>query len=352
MKISSLYFSKNAYLVLGLNANADEKAINKRHKDLLNYLQIDEIPEYHSDISFANYQIIRTEENVKDAFLNLSNTKKKIYQFFFWFQLLDEEDEKNFKRFLEGEVNEAIESWSDLYAETQKYSYLKNAFIADLLLFEHQNTINDYGDFDNDAKLMAKVLKLILKNEDFWKEFVELFSQQTRTDLPDYVLKEFKNELPQHLAEMFFDLSTYLKKPILYTEYSKALDIHAKEFENNREVIKSIKKIENNLSNVDKRNLGEELDVVIDEMNGALLETKKLDEMGLNNNPRVKKLKGTLSKKLRSMSISLYNDFEDPYNALVFSEEALLLTQTDSDKQKVKKDVEMLLKYIDDLNKY
>ena len=75
-----MLISKNAYLILWLGTDTDEKLLNKRHKEILKILEIDEIPEYDSDISFIKYKKIRNVESVKWAFHELSNQKKRLYQ--------------------------------------------------------------------------------------------------------------------------------------------------------------------------------------------------------------------------------------------------------------------------------
>ena len=78
-----MIISKNSYLVLWLNSDTDEKILNKRYKELLNFLNIDEVWSYDNDFPFMDYKKVRTEENIKEAFHNLSNQHKKLYQTFF-----------------------------------------------------------------------------------------------------------------------------------------------------------------------------------------------------------------------------------------------------------------------------
>ena len=44
--------TNNAYHILWLSSDNDEKQINKRYKEILNLLSIDEIPSYNSDVPF------------------------------------------------------------------------------------------------------------------------------------------------------------------------------------------------------------------------------------------------------------------------------------------------------------
>jgi hypothetical protein len=67
--------------------------MNKRYKELLKFLDIDEIPEYDNDFDFVDYNSVRTKENITKAFHDLSNQKKRIYQDFLWFQIVTNKDE-------------------------------------------------------------------------------------------------------------------------------------------------------------------------------------------------------------------------------------------------------------------
>ena len=66
-----MLITNSAYLILWLTSDADEKLLNKRHKEILKILDIDEVPWYENDLSFINYKRIRTAEAVKWAFHEL-----------------------------------------------------------------------------------------------------------------------------------------------------------------------------------------------------------------------------------------------------------------------------------------
>jgi len=84
-----------------LESDANDNILNKRYKELLNFLSIDEVGFYKKDFDFIDYTDIRTEENIKEAFHKLSNQNKKIYQTFFWFQIIDDQDEDCLNKIIE-----------------------------------------------------------------------------------------------------------------------------------------------------------------------------------------------------------------------------------------------------------
>lgn len=63
-----IIFLITQYLVLWLNSDSGEKLLNKRYKELLNFLNIDEVWTYDNDFQFIDYKQIRNEENIKESF--------------------------------------------------------------------------------------------------------------------------------------------------------------------------------------------------------------------------------------------------------------------------------------------
>ena len=220
-----MLISKNAYLILWLSTDADEKLLNKRHKEILKILEIDEVPWYDTDLSFINYEAIRNTESVKWAFHELSNQKKRLYQDFLWFQLVTGKDEKLFKQLSKWDILEAIEWWSNLYKETWKYHYLKNYVIALILCFENQKKFNDL-DFSGDWPEIVKSLYECIESDKFWKEFLNIVNLSAENPVSEPEFNKFKWEISQNLAEEFFDLSEELKAPKLYIEYNKVFWIN------------------------------------------------------------------------------------------------------------------------------
>jgi hypothetical protein len=103
-------FRDNAYNVLGLDISASQKEINKRSKEIVNLLKIDEESTYETDLEVAEAK--RTEATVKDAVQKLSSPTKKIQEYFFWFDVENDTDEKALQFLQNGKVNEAIDLWS------------------------------------------------------------------------------------------------------------------------------------------------------------------------------------------------------------------------------------------------
>lgn len=333
-----MLISKNAYLILWLGTDADEKLLNKRHKEILKILEIDEVPEYETDFSFIKYKNIRNVESVKWAFHELSNQKKRVYQDFLWFQLVDNKDEKLFKQLCDWNILEAIEWWKDLYDTTWKYHYLKNLFVANLLWFEHQKQFKDL-DFSDDWPEIINELHECIESDKFWKEFLKIINLSYETPLSNEELNKFRWDIVQYLAEEFFDLSEELKAPKLYVQYNKVFGVYAKELDDNENVTKPLSIIEKNSKKMKELDLWSDLDEIIDLINEIEDEVKKLTKVWLQKNPKIVKVVDDVSLQIRSLGIALVNDHDDKDTAIDFINEALSLSPSTTIAQKLKKDI-------------
>ena len=144
-KIAKLYKNpiiNNAYRILGLEITSSQKEINRRGKEMLKFLKIDEMPNYSFDLSF-NY-LNREQASIEEALQNLTDVNKRIPNFFFWFQNNDEIDEKSLDFIKEQKYKEAIENWQEQSTENNSRSlfYKKNMAILLSLLSFNEYDIN------------------------------------------------------------------------------------------------------------------------------------------------------------------------------------------------------------------
>ena len=336
-----MLITNSAYLILWLTSDVDEKLLNKRHKEILKILDIDEIPEYENDFSFINYKKIRTAEAVKWAFHELSNQRKRLYQDFLWFQLITSKDEKLFKKLCMGDILEAIEWWENLYKETWKYHYLKNYFVALLLWFENQKKFDDL-DFSGDWPEIIRALHECIESNKFWKEFLNIANLSAETPISDIEINKFRSEIPQTLAEEFFDLSEELKAPKLYIEYNKIFWVNAKELDDNKNVTEPLSIIEKNSEKIKKLSLDSDLDRIIDLINEIEEEIKKLKKIWLAENPKIIKVRDNVASTIRNLWISLYNNYWNSQSSKDFIEEAQVIAWSVTLQTKLKGDLKII----------
>ena len=300
----------NAYLVLWLHSDATEKQINKRYKEMLNLLEIDEIPEYDIDFPFLNYKRIRKEEHIKWAFSQLTNQKRKIYQSFFWFDIVDKIDERAFELFTKWEVLEALEIWKDQYSEKLKGHYLKNYLVWDLLLLENCKVFEGELDFKRDITIIAKGYKEIIDSESFWKEFEKIYNLNNEIQITKEQLTTLRNELPQYMVEAVFDISEDIKKQNFYKKFSTVFWLVAQELDDNKNVTKEIDLIKNKFDEIKDLDLDwEDFDTIVEWLNDIEWAINRLENLWLWENPKLKKLRDKVANEIISIAIKLANDY-------------------------------------------
>ncbi len=124
----------NSYPILGLENTASQKEIIKRSKEILNLLAIDENPEYSFDLNI--FDKLRTNSKVKEAEQNLSVPKKRIMEYFFWFDVQDSTDEKAMSLIQKSDFPGARQVWQEaLKKDIHKVIvYKKNLALLDMLI--------------------------------------------------------------------------------------------------------------------------------------------------------------------------------------------------------------------------
>jgi hypothetical protein len=101
---------------------------------------------------------------------------------------------------------EASELWLKEFKKQHKYHFLKNHIICELLFYENQKKFKQYSFTDTPSVIVIGLYEII-NSEKFRKEFTEIFNIHNDTPIRDDMILSLKHELPQFLAETFFDLS-------------------------------------------------------------------------------------------------------------------------------------------------
>jgi hypothetical protein len=168
----------NAYRILGLDTTADQKEIMKRYKEIVNRLKIDDHPEYEIDIKLP--EKLRNESNVNDALKRLQSQKNNLKEYFFWFQIKDNVDEKALKLMKNNDFTGAIQTWKGASKNNNSVSYMykKNLAILYCLLLVEKDDL-DY------LKESISTWHELLNAEKFWDAFSKIYS-----DSKDKMLNE------------------------------------------------------------------------------------------------------------------------------------------------------------------
>lgn len=108
----SKLFSYNAFATLGVDTSSSQKEVIKQSKKIIVILQNDEEFDYDYDLGSIN-KVTRTEASVNNAVQRLSSPIKRIKEYFFWFEIENDEDVNNLKLLKDSKLDEALDSWKE-----------------------------------------------------------------------------------------------------------------------------------------------------------------------------------------------------------------------------------------------
>jgi hypothetical protein len=207
----------NGYHILGLDISASQKDILKRSKDLMKFIQIEEIPEYDLDLGvFGNF---RTEDSVKDAVQKLSSPKKQIKDYFFWFNISDNIDEQALEMLRKKDISEAIKIWEQNSQDdsTKSMFYKKNlAILYCIFLFKENNDI-----------YLNKSLKIwheLVNSTKFWGSFSKIYKLNDELNTNQETIDEFQKNSTSYVSDLYTELAESQKDNKYVAQFSSVFN--------------------------------------------------------------------------------------------------------------------------------
>lgn len=333
-----MFIFDNAFFILGLTANADDKQLGKRYKEILHLLAIGEIPSYAEDFQFIDYKLIRKQTLVNSAYTRLANNQKKIHDTFFRFQLSTTED-LGYVFMWQWKYLQAYTKWMALFKETQHYCYYKNALILWLFVYAHNKKFR--GMTLDDLWLdLVKGFYDIVYNDIFRDQFVQLFNIHNATSISHDGLSNFKQILPDYLAKLFFDISMASRNHSIYINFVKQFGIQVKDISHNIMLIWYIRQIEWLLKIFQNKESPENsINYMVPLLDQIVYEINKFDDFWLSNHIKIIDIKDRCAEIIRSIAILLYNSHDDISNSYYFMEKALGIVGSGNLKQSYQEDV-------------
>jgi hypothetical protein len=218
-------FRENAYYILGLDTSASSKEINNRADEITRYLQIDEIPEYDSDIPFWKPE--RTIDSVNKAKQRLSDGKKKISEMFFWFTIEDDADEAAMEAIQNEDIESAISIWKSKQ-EVNINGYAEERNLATLFSIGLSETEEEY-----DGYLTSSILywREIFSAETQWNQFKEIYKLYDDVGYSEAILNDFRNKAEKIIADFYADIAKAKNDNNIYVEYQEYFDTKSDNFE-------------------------------------------------------------------------------------------------------------------------
>ena len=200
----SSILKNNAYHILGLDTSASERDILKRSKEIVNRLKVDDTPEYDVDIGL--FKDFRTEDAVKDALQLLQAPKKRIREYFFWFQIADGVDEQVLGLFKTKDYLNAIRVWQNVAGcqSTKSFFYKKNLAILYCLILSTEDNIEYLHD-------SLAAWKELVDSDKFWLSFSKVYNLYDEQTASEDIIIDFKKHVVEYLSDIIRNSINFIK---------------------------------------------------------------------------------------------------------------------------------------------
>jgi len=332
----------NAYNILGLDNTASEKEILKRSRDIPNLLKIDETPEYDSDIGAVN--ALRTEHSVKDALQNLSDPKKRIKEYFFWFDVQDSVDEEALSNIKAKEYLKATDIWKKGLEgnSSRSFFYKKNLAILYSMLLSTK-------DDDSPLKESLDLWSEIIKSDKFWDAYVKVYKLNDTLNTSNDVIDNFKKHVPKYLSDIYTELSQKSGNNY-HSDFNRVFGVKGEKLEKN--VLNPIyNKINDAVEELEAMKISE--DGIVDEEEITKVkslikqfqeELNKIIDFDLYDDSQTKLIRDRAASALRKIVLDIYNNLRETDKSIALLNIALNISGTASLTHRIEQDIKTLEK--------
>jgi len=338
-------YQDNAYNVLGLDTSASQKEINKRAKEIINLLRIEEEPSYETDIKLSHVK--RTESIVKDALQKLTSPTKRVREYFFWFDVEGDNDEKAISLLKTENYAEAIAIWEEQGTKETANGFVakKNlAVLTSLLLFS-----------TGQKKYLTQSIgawKDILRSEKFLPHFEKIYALNDEVGTSKATIRDFINGVKDELSDFYTDVSEKHNDRSYYSLFTQVFAVKGQKIQ--RDVLSPIYEAINDVSEkLANLNISEDNIISDDEIRTLKRLTKslqdnfdKLKELGLYEDSQSKFMRDKAAEALRTVGLDLYNNLNESAKPAALFNIAFKIAGTVGLQNKLKKEIEQLRKNV------
>lgn len=337
----------NAYHILGLDTSASEKDILKRSKEIINRLKADDDPIY--DIDLGLFEDFRTEDGVKDALQRLQAPKKRIKEYFFWFQIADSIDEQVLGLFKIKDYLNAIRTWENASdgQGTKAFFYKKNLAILYCLVLSAE---------DNKDYLRSSLMawKELIDSDKFWASFSKVYKLHDEQTASEDIIIDFKNHVVEYLSDIYTELHHIHKNSDYINEFQKVFSAKGERIEKSvlgpayqaiNNAVEQLEKMEVSKDGVFDKEESETIKKLVAIVSQEL---NKLIDLGLYEDSQTKIMRDRSANALRSIVLDLHNNLSELEKSQGLLEVAIKLAGTESLKNKLIGELEQIQKNVKD----
>lgn len=337
----------NAYHILGLDTSASEKNILKRTKEIINRLKSEDYPNYDLDIGL--FDDFRTEDTVRDALQRLQAPRKRIKEYFFWFQIADSIDEQVLGLFKLKDYLNAIRTWQSVSEgqSTKALFYKKNLAILYCLTLSTE---------DNKDYLRSSLLawKELVESDKFWTSFSKVYALHDEQTASSDIILEFKSHVVKYLSDIYTDLHHIHKNKDYINEFQAVFSIKGEKIEKSvlGPAFDAINKAVDGLERMEVSKDGvfdkDESETIKLHTATVLRELNSLIDLGLYEDGQTKIMRDRAANALRSIVIDLHNNLSELDKSQGLLEAAIKIAGTESLRNKLRGELEQIKKSITD----
>lgn len=330
----------NAYGILGLLANATQKEITKRVKNIEKLVYIDEIPKY--DYDFSLYNNLRSLENIKQASQDLSDAKKHILHYFFRLYVNNDKNEEILKSI---ETNFSYNNIFELYnsSGSKNLIFKKNIAIT-LTLGLISNKV--YSSLD--IEKIIYIWKDLLSDEKYAKDFQRLYMLDDELGIDESLFDDLNDRIQEALLDIFSDISKSVNDVSILAQFINIFDLSNEDLTLSQ-VEDCYKEIDKYISVLKEMNISE--DGVFDNDEKAIvknclsifqIELNKLKDLNLYDNVKTILLRDTIATTIRLQIIDIFNNLDEDETALKLMKFAIYIVGTKSLKLKLEEELDTI----------
>ncbi len=329
----------NAYHILGLDTSATQRDIQKRSKEAVKFLQIGDTPEYEFDLPvFENF---RTENAIKESVQKLTSPKKRITEYFFWFQIADDIDNQAVGILRNNLTEDAIRVWEQ-YADSDSMKalfYKKNlAILYCILLYKKHN--------DQYLKASLKIWHDLINSTKFWNAFLKIYKLNDELNTDREIISDFQKQCSSYLADLYTELCNYHKNDKYIFEFTKMFNIRGEKtekvvmapiFEEMTDVVEKLEAMKVAEDNELDKEEAEQIKQFINKIQACC---NKLIDLGLYDDSQSKTIRDRAAAAIRSIVLDIHNSLDDIPKAEQLLKIALQFVGTSGMKQKLEQDLD------------
>jgi len=295
------------------------------------------------------FEGFRTEDAVKDALQRLQAPKKRIKEYFFWFQIADSVDEQVLGLFKLKDYLNAIRTWQDASEgqSTKAFFYKKNLAILYCLVL----SASDNKEYLRNS---LEAWKELVDSDKFWASFSKVYKLHDEQTASEDIISDLKKHVVEYLSDIYTELHHLHKHSDYLSEFQKVFSAKGEKIEKSvlgpayqaiSHAVEGLEKMEvSKDDNFDK----DESEKIKGLVATVQQELNKLIDLGLYDDSQTKIMRDRAANALRTIVLDLHNNLSELQKSEGLLDVAIKLAGTESLKNKLRGELEQIQKNVKD----